>query len=77
MARVRQKHEAYPRVVLPILEAIGGISQTFLATLAEMDQESEKSEKHYRWGNIGVVNSLYKKIAAVFFFSHLAFKTRQ
>ena len=53
---MRQKHEAYPRVVLPILEAIGGISQTFLETLADMDQESEKTEKHYRWGNIGVVN---------------------
>jgi mevalonate kinase len=48
VAQVKQKYEAYPKVVQPILEAIGGISQSFLDTLAEMGQETSQPEHHYR-----------------------------
>jgi mevalonate kinase len=49
VAHVRQKYEAYPKVVLPIMEAIGGIGQVFLDTLAEMDKDSSQAEHHYRY----------------------------
>lgn len=47
VAQVRQKYEAYPRVVQPVLEAIGGVSQTFLDTLEKMETESEQIDNHY------------------------------
>lgn len=48
LARVKQKYEAYPKIVKPILEAIGELGQNFLDTVAEMDNRSDQEETHYR-----------------------------
>lgn len=45
---MRQKYDAYPKIVMPILEAIGGVGQTFLDTIMEMEEEPGKEDAYYR-----------------------------
>ena len=47
LSQVRAQHTAQPQIVRPIMEAIDGISKTFLALLArQLEQEKEHEDDH-------------------------------
>ena len=47
LSQVRAQHTAQPQIVRPIMEAIDGISKTFLALLArQLEQEKEHVDDH-------------------------------
>ena len=47
VSQVRAQHTAQPQIVRPIMEAIDGISKTFLALLArQLEQEKEHLDDH-------------------------------
>jgi len=47
VGKVRKKYDEHPKIVKPVIDAIGGISETFLATLEKIDSAGE-SQENYR-----------------------------
>jgi len=44
--KVREKYDLHPKIVKPVIEAIGGISETFLATLEKIDTAGDTPENY-------------------------------
>ena len=62
LSQVRAQHTAQPQIVRPIMEAIDGISKTFLALLArQLEQEKDDHEEEDEQEE-GEVPSLHVKM---------------
>ena len=60
---MRAQHTAQPQIVRPIMEAIDGISKTFLALLArQLEQEKEHVDDHEDEDEEEEVPSLHAKM---------------
>ena len=60
---MRAQHTAQPQIVRPIMEAIDGISKTFLALLArQLEQEKEHVDDHEDEDEEDEVPSLHAKM---------------